>query len=73
MVSVWRAFSPRWAAVSITVAMVAKAAAPHSERKPPLTLRWTTDLRKARSQASREKATGGPVVRSLAPFPPPAP
>lgn len=40
-----RASSPRLAAVWMTVAMVAKAAAPHWERKPPLTLQGTPELR----------------------------
>ena len=46
-----RASWPLFAAVSITVVIVAEASAPHRKRNPPLTLRWMTDLRKARSQA----------------------
>lgn len=49
MVSTQRASSPRFAAVSSTVALVTKAPAPHCDRKPPLILRCTTDLRNARS------------------------
>src|SRR5215203_5238806 len=45
--SVASAVWPRLRAVSSTVAYVAWAAAPHSERKPPVTLRCTTDGRSA--------------------------
>jgi hypothetical protein len=42
---------PRLRAVSSTVATVACAAAPQAERKPPVTLRWTTEWRSACSEA----------------------
>ena len=41
----------RLRAVSTTEVTIAWALAPASERKPPLTLRWMTELRSARSEA----------------------
>ena len=46
-----REFGPDLLAVSITEANAAYASAPHWERKPPVTLRWITAGRKARSHA----------------------
>src|SRR5687767_15890667 len=54
-----RRSSPRLRAVSSTVVTVAWAAAPHSERKPPVTLRCTTEWRSACSEALFVGGTAG--------------
>jgi len=46
--------------------MVAKACAPHADRKPPFTFRWTTDLHNARSEPLLSAGTSGRCRKSMA-------